>query len=215
MTAEELIIEHFDGTLSLEQEGELTQVLASSPEARATYDRYLRVNEVLADDVVATAPSSALDERVMAAALGAIGGTIGGGSATWISGKIAAMFTVVAVGGLSLFLFLPKDADPVRSETPPPASTTPTPTKAPAPVIPVPTPATVESGETTATENQRTTESNRPKRTGERSTATNGSRTNTAKPGNNSATRPSMTLNPGNATTIDDGKVKIDPEKDK
>jgi hypothetical protein len=108
MTAEELIIEHFEGTLSLEQEGELTQVLAASPEARAMYDRYLKVDDVLAGDVAATAPSSTLDERVLAAALGAIGGTIGGGSAAWLgglTGKVAAVVSVIAVGGISILLF--------------------------------------------------------------------------------------------------------------
>ena len=213
MTAEELIVEHFDWMLSLEQEGELAQVLASSPEARATYDRYLRVNEVLVDDVVATAPSSALDERVMAAALGAIGGTIGGGSATWISGKIAAAFSVVAIGGLSIFLLLPTEPDPVVKPATP-ASTNPVPTTMPAPVIPAPDPAVEpadESETTAATPKQGV----RTDRTSERPAATTASRNkdrNTGKEGANTSSKPALTLDTGNETKIDH-KPQIDPKK--
>lgn len=98
MTTEELIIGHFDGTLSTTQESELQSVLASSPEARSLYDTHRGISNLIASDAAATEPSEKLNRRVLAASLMAIPETIAGGAAT-------AWFTMKVVGGISAAVF--------------------------------------------------------------------------------------------------------------
>lgn len=98
MTTEELIIGHFDGTLSTAEESDLQSMLASSTEARSLYDTHRGIHNLMASDVAATEPSEKVNRRVLAASLMALPETIAGGAAT-------AWFTLKVVGGISAAVF--------------------------------------------------------------------------------------------------------------
>ena len=124
MNAEDLIIAHFDRSLTAEQEAELQQLLADSPDARALYERHEAMESMMEKDSAALAPSRELDEVVIASALGLLSGA-GGGAALWFSGKFAAAISAVAVGGLAIALVTTstpeKTPQPVQKNIPPAA----------------------------------------------------------------------------------------------
>jgi hypothetical protein len=139
MNAEDLIIAHFDRSLTVEQEAELQQLLADSPDARTLFERHEAMESMMEKDSAALAPSRELDEVVIASALGLLSGA-GGGAALWFSGKIAAAVSAVAVGGLAIALVTTsapeKTPAPAQKNIPPAALRLPTlPQPAEAPVI--------------------------------------------------------------------------------
>lgn len=105
MKAEELIIGHFDSSLTQAQEAELQRMLAGSSETRATYERHASIHSMLLQDAASVAPSRALDAAVIGAALGTPA-EIAGGSAigAGVGAKVAAIISTFAVGGLTLVL---------------------------------------------------------------------------------------------------------------
>ena len=100
MNAKELIIGHFEGSLSPAEQGRLDHMLESSPEVRAQFDQQKMIEESMAEDSRSLVPPIGLREATIAAALGGGIATIGGGLGAWFTGKIAAIFGTVLVGGL-------------------------------------------------------------------------------------------------------------------
>lgn len=104
MNAEELIIGHYENTLSPAEQGQLKELLAASPEARVLFERYGGIESMMHEEAEQIAPSKELDRAVVAAALGvlahgAAGGFISGilGSAL---GKVAVVATTIVAGGI-------------------------------------------------------------------------------------------------------------------
>jgi hypothetical protein len=104
MNAEELIIAHFDRSLSPVQETELRQLLEQSPEARSIYERHEVIEGMIERESAALTPSDRLDEAVIASALG-IWTQVAGGAGLWFAGKFAAGIATLAVGGLAVAVF--------------------------------------------------------------------------------------------------------------
>lgn len=100
MTIQELVIGHFEGTLGAAESAELDRLLASSPEAKAAFDRQKAIEETMAEDADALVAPSALREVTLAAALGTAVQTIGGGLGAFFTTKIAATLGGVVAGGL-------------------------------------------------------------------------------------------------------------------
>ena len=100
MNAKELIIGHFEGSLTPAEQGRLDHMLETSPEVRAQFDQQKMIEESLADDSRSLIPPIGLREATIAAALGGGIATIGGGLGAWFTGKVAAMLGTVLVGGL-------------------------------------------------------------------------------------------------------------------
>jgi hypothetical protein len=104
MNAEELIIAHFDRSLSPVQETELRQLLEQSPEARSLYERHETIEGMIDRESAALVPSDRLDEAVIASALG-IWTQVAGGAGLWLTGKFAAGISALAIGGLAIAVF--------------------------------------------------------------------------------------------------------------
>jgi hypothetical protein len=125
MKAEELIVGHFDSSLTKAQESELQRMLAGSSEARALYDRHASIHAMLLQDAAVLAPSAALDETVIGAALAAPVEIAGGGAAgIGFGAKVAAVVSTFAVGGLALVMMTTPTSEqrtPAASGTPVPA----------------------------------------------------------------------------------------------
>lgn len=111
MNAKELIIGHFEGSLSPAEQGRLDHMLESSPEVRAQFDQQKMIEESMAEDSRSLVPPIGLREATIAAALGGGIATIGGGLGAWFTGKIAAIFGTVLVGGLVVGGVLIYDGD--------------------------------------------------------------------------------------------------------
>ncbi len=158
MKAEELIVGHFDAALTPAQEAELQRLLSGSPEARATYDRHANIHALLLQDAASLAPSGALDEAVIGAALSTPAEIAGAGAAGMGFGaKMAAIVSNFAVGGLSFVLMSTSTSE--HTQHIPPA--TPAPAVSPMPKsTPVTLPSSPEA-ESTSTE-ARPVEASRP-----------------------------------------------------
>jgi hypothetical protein len=118
MKAEELIIGHFDKTLTQTQEAELQQLLTASPEARSLYERHDAIESMMVSDAATLAPSEKLDEVAIGAALGLLSEVSGSGAGFWLGGKIAAAITAVAVGGISIALITSSGSDHTSTVAP-------------------------------------------------------------------------------------------------
>jgi hypothetical protein len=104
MNAEELIIAHFDRSLSPEQETALRQLLEQSPEARSLYERHETIEGMIDRESAALVPSDRLDEAVIASALG-IWRQVAVGGGLWLTGKFAAGISALAIGGIAIAIF--------------------------------------------------------------------------------------------------------------
>lgn len=123
MTTEDLILGHFDGTLSSEHEARLAAEMNTSPEVRSLFEQHKSLHAMLNADAATLAPSSRLDKAVVAAALSAVPEAIGTGAVSWFTGKVIAGISAVVVGGISVaFLVSSGSADekPVPSQQPAP-----------------------------------------------------------------------------------------------
>lgn len=98
MTTEELIVGHFEGSLSADQEQDLQSMLDASAEVRSLYDTHRHINMLIVSDAQAMEPSEKLNRKVIAASLMAIPEALVGTGAT-------AWFTVKVVGGISAAVF--------------------------------------------------------------------------------------------------------------
>lgn len=146
MTTEELILGHFEKSLTLEQERMLQSRLSDSPEARAMFDQHRNLDGMLNSDATVLAPSSRLNETVLAAALATVPEVIGGGSLAWLSGKVAATISAVVIGGSVFGIWLASDSNqpPLPVENAPAVRTAPAPAVPPAPAVATPAPAIEE-----------------------------------------------------------------------
>jgi len=102
MTTEELILAHYDDALTSAQEKSLQELLARSPEARSLFEQHGMLQRMLVSDADVLAPSSRLDNLVIARALATAPEPISSGTAGWFSGKVAAAIAVVVAGGVSV-----------------------------------------------------------------------------------------------------------------
>ncbi|MEO5930305.1 MAG: hypothetical protein ABIR47_10275 [Candidatus Kapaibacterium sp.] len=126
MTTEELILGHFDKALTPDDESRLQRTLSGSPEARGLYDQHAALQQLLASDVAALAPSAGLDKLAIAGALGAVPEAVGGGGAAgWLGGKMVAGIAAVLVGGASIAMLVTSGSKPDQS----------VPVNGPAPVV--------------------------------------------------------------------------------
>lgn len=166
MTTEELIIGHFDGSLSTTQESELQSMLASSPEARSLYDTHRGISNLMVSDAAATEPSEKLNRRVLAASLMAIPETIAGGAATaWFTMKVVGGISAAVFGGLAVVSIVTSnvnsdnDKGSTDAEGPAPAvRQIPTVVPSPPPVIP----GMEETSQTTLGEEARLKQASEP-----------------------------------------------------
>lgn len=210
MTTEDLILGHFDGTLTPQEESRLQAEMSASPAARSLYEQHRSLHMMLSSDAASLVPSARLDKSVVTAALGAVPETIGGGALSWLTTKVAVGISAVVVGGLSIVML--SDSGPDAVPAPAPAVTTaPVPSQPPAaidmpksdeakvaePAAAPPAEAAVRSG---AQKN----------RTGARA-AEMGTVTRKADAGEK---KPALRLDRSNKTDIDQG-TKIVPENNK
>lgn len=149
MTNEDLIIGHYDKSLTSEQERMLQERISQSVETRAMYEQYGKfgnLDAALAADAAAVTPSSRLDEATVVAALSVLPEVIGGaGAFAWLSGKVAIMITAVVVGGTTIAILSNSGSDPAPKPAPKPApvvrQSAPASAPAVAPSVQTPTPA--------------------------------------------------------------------------
>lgn len=145
MTNEDLIIGHYDKSLTSEQERMLQERISQSVETRAMYEQYGKfgnLDAALAADAAAVAPSSRLDEATVVAALAVLPEVIGGaGAFAWLSGKVAIMITAAVVGGTTIAILSNSGSDPAPKPAPAVRQSAPASAPAVAPSVRTPTPA--------------------------------------------------------------------------
>ena len=105
MTAEELIIGHYEKTLTSEQESHLASMVESSPEVRTLFEQHGNIQGLLAGEAATIETSSKLDKVVVGAALGTLVEIAGHGIGFSILGKVATIVGAVAVGGAGFVLY--------------------------------------------------------------------------------------------------------------
>ena len=121
MTTQELIIGHFEKTLSRDEAAELSGLMQESPDARALFDQHRSIDSMMMREAADLAPSSALDAAVIGAALGTATEVVGGGAGFWSGAKIAAGISALIVGGVSVFMATSSETDHVLPANNPPA----------------------------------------------------------------------------------------------
>lgn len=122
MTAEELIIGHFNNTLTASQQESLQGLLSSSPDVRSLYEQHKSLQSAMESDSDTIVPAMWLEQTVLQTALGVASatGTIGVTAGFWGAAKIIAVVATVVVSGGSATYFLSKSESP--SAPPPEAS---------------------------------------------------------------------------------------------
>lgn len=134
MTMQDLIVGHYEGVLTPSQQQELQALLASSPEARAIYERHGVMQEAMEEESERLIPPIALRQATIGAALGVAAESVGGGIAAWFTTKVAVAIGTVVVGGAAAGIILSNSGDDEQGKTPPAAVTAPAATDpAPAP----------------------------------------------------------------------------------
>ncbi len=111
MNTRELIVGHFEGTLTAADQSRLDHLLETSAEARADFERHQLIEDGLAEDSRNLVPPIGLREATLAAAFSGAASTIGGGITAWFTAKVAVMVGTVAVGGLVVGGLLMNDGD--------------------------------------------------------------------------------------------------------
>jgi hypothetical protein len=127
MNAEELIIGHYEKSLTSEQESHLAALMTSSPEVRGLYEQHGRIHGLMEEDAETVQTSSKLDKVVVGAALGTLVEIAGQGIGFSLLGKVASVIGALAVGGAGIIFYntvIDKDDADV---TPTPAVTQPAP----------------------------------------------------------------------------------------
>lgn len=209
MTTEDLILGHFDGTLTPQEESRLQAEMSASPAARSLYEQHRSLHMMLSSDAASLVPSARLDKSVVTAALGAVPETIGGGALSWLTTKVAVGISAVVAGGVSIVMLNNSGPDTVPPAAPAPAvSTAPVPSQAPA-TLEMPKSDEVKATEPAAAP-PAAAKSDAPKnRTGAR--AAEGGTATTKAAGQK---KPALRLDTSNKTNIDQG-TKIVPENNK
>ena len=104
MTTQDLIIGHFEGTLTETQQLELDGLLKNSPEVQALYEQHGMIEEAMKEEAEELVPPFGLKEATLGAALVTAVETIGGGIAAWFTSKAAVAIGTVIVGGAAVGL---------------------------------------------------------------------------------------------------------------
>ncbi len=209
MTTEDLILGHFDGTLTPQEESRLQAEMSASPAARSLYEQHRSLHMMLSSDAASLVPSARLDRSVVTAALGAVPETVGGGALSWLTAKVAVGLSAVVAGGVSIVMLNNSGPDTVAPAAPAPAvSTAPVPSQAPA-TLEMPKSDEVKVTEPAAAP-PAAAKSDAPKnRTGARVAEQGTSATKAA-----GQKKPALRLDTSNKTNIDQG-TKIVPENNK
>ncbi len=122
MTLKELIIGHYEGALTSDQQTTLKEMLSSSPEARSLYEQYGAMEEAMEEESRRLIPPIALREATLVGALGVAAESIGGGIAAWFTTKAAIAVGSIVVAGTAVGLLILDDNDTSNATTPnPPA----------------------------------------------------------------------------------------------
>ncbi|HVK40269.1 MAG TPA: hypothetical protein VNA88_17190, partial [Candidatus Kapabacteria bacterium] len=79
MTAEELIIGHYEKSLTSEQESRLASMVDASPDVRTLYEQHGNIQALMIEEAETIETSSKLDKIVLGAALGTIAEIAGHG----------------------------------------------------------------------------------------------------------------------------------------
>lgn len=111
MTTQDLIIGHYEGTLTRAEQTKLDGLLASSPETRTLFEQHGVVEEKMKEESEELAPPFGLREATLGAALGTAASTIGGGIATWLTGKFVIAVSTVVIGGAAVGLGIALSGD--------------------------------------------------------------------------------------------------------
>lgn len=111
MTTQDLIIGHYEGTLTRAEQAKLDGLLASSPETRTLFEQHGVMEEKMKEESEELAPPFGLREATLGAALGTAASTIGGGIATWITGKFVIAVSTVVIGGAAVGLGIALSGD--------------------------------------------------------------------------------------------------------
>ncbi|HVZ37934.1 MAG TPA: hypothetical protein VHI13_01560 [Candidatus Kapabacteria bacterium] len=217
MTTEELIVGHFEKSLTLEEERVLQERLAQSPETRTMYDQYRSLEATLGNDASAVAPSSRLDEATVAAALSLLPQAIGGGLLGLLSSKVVVGVTVAVIGGISIAIFANRNSSDNGATVAPPAPAVrvvPATPSAQPPVVAPPAEERASSGTPTPENTQPVSAAATPK--SEESTTVKGAPNRTGaqavgvKPARKSGS--AMTIDVNHAPVIDNG-THVKPNK--
>jgi hypothetical protein len=126
MNAEELIIGHFEKTLTSEQESHLAALVTSSPEVRSLYEQHGSIHGLMTEEAETIETTSKLDKVVVGAALGTLVEIAGHGAVGFsLLGKVASVVGAIAVGGAGILLYnsIGNDDDAAKG----PATTKPVP----------------------------------------------------------------------------------------
>ena len=111
MTTQDLIIGHYEETLTETQQAELDSLLENSPEAQTLFEQHGVIEESMKKESEELVPPFGLREATLGAALATVVETIGGGIAAWLSSKIAITVTTVIVGGAAVGLGIALSGD--------------------------------------------------------------------------------------------------------
>ena len=111
MTTQDLIIGHYEETLTETQQAELDSLLENSPEAQTLFEQHGVIEESMKKESEELVPPFGLREATLGAALATAVETIGGGIAAWLSSKIAITVTTVIVGGAAVGLGIALSGD--------------------------------------------------------------------------------------------------------
>lgn len=125
MTAEELIIGHYEKSLTSEQESRLASMVDASPDVRTLYEQHGNIQALMIEEAETIETSSKLDKIVLGAALGTIAEIAGHGIGFSLLGKVASVVGVLAVGGAGFVLYNSMTGDDVTTRPQPAVRTSP------------------------------------------------------------------------------------------
>lgn len=154
MTVQELIVGHYEGSLTSLEETQLQGLLQTSADARSLYEQHGAMQEAMEEESERLVPPIALREATIGAALGIAAESIGGGIGAWLTTKVAIAVGSVIVGGTAIGVILSTSGDD-KPKTSPPAATAPaqvneTPVPAPSTAVEATTPNTATSSSPSA-----------------------------------------------------------------
>lgn len=215
MTLKELIVGHYEGALTSDQQTTLQEMLSSSPEARSLYEQYGAMEEAMEEESRRLIPPIALREATLVGALGVAAESIGGGIAAWFTTKAAIAVGSIVVAGTAVGLLILDDNDTSNATTPnPPAVEQTTETD----VQPQPPTVDTESVQGIESKGLPTASTESPVRTGTQQ-ATSSSNTDdvvTAVPTSRKDSTPSgstLKLNQGGPPAQVEGRTQVKPEE--
>ncbi|MCB0712889.1 MAG: hypothetical protein KDD67_11220 [Ignavibacteriae bacterium] len=118
MTTQDLIIGHYEGTLTGAEQAQLESLIATSPETRTLFEQQGLIEAKLREESEELVPPFGLREATLGAALTGVASTLGGGIASWFTAKVVIGLSTVIIGGaaIGLGIALSGDDDPVTTE---------------------------------------------------------------------------------------------------